>query len=62
MATNEFNERVGELGERERLSMLRTLDEFFARTPVNCTVDRELSDLRQARRAGGRRNDRRRDS
>jgi len=56
-AIHEFYDRIGKLSERERLSMLRTLDDFFAR-PASVdsgAVDRELRQLREARRSGGRR-------
>ena len=52
-----FYERIGKLSEHERLSKLRALDEFFARpAPADSSaVDRELRQLREARRSGGRR-------
>jgi len=55
-AIQEFYERIGRLSERERLSMLRTLDAFFAHRPPGGSraVDRELKELREARRSGGR--------
>ncbi|SPF53981.1 hypothetical protein SBA4_6000008 [Candidatus Sulfopaludibacter sp. SbA4] len=52
-----FYERIGKLSARERLSKLRALDEFFARpaSADSSAVDRELRQLREARRSGGRR-------
>jgi hypothetical protein len=52
----EFHERIGRLSERERTSMLRAFDELIPKIPGSpaAAVDRELSDLRQARRTGGR--------
>jgi len=52
----EFYEGIGRLSERERQAMLRTLDEYFA-GPVSRdarAVERELHELREARRSGGR--------
>lgn len=53
----EYSERIGRLSERERLAMLRVLDDYFARPGARDSraVDRELRALRAARRAGGRR-------
>ena len=52
----EFHDRIGRLSERERTSMLRAFDEFIPKIPTRQpeAVDRELSDLRKGRRAGGR--------
>ena len=52
----EFHDRIGRLSERERTSMLRAFDELIPKIPARPTeaVDRELSDVRRARRAGGR--------
>ena len=52
----DFYDRIGKLSERERRSALHVLDEFFAR-PASAdsrAVDRELRQLRAARRSGGR--------
>jgi len=56
-AVREFHERIGRLGERERLRMLRVFDEVVPRIPSRprAEVERELDDVRRARRAGGRR-------
>ena len=53
----EFYERMGRLRERERLGMLRAFDELVPKIPARPArdVDRELAELRKARRAGGRR-------
>ena len=52
----EFHERIGRLGERERVAMLRTFDDLVPKIPIRpeIDVDRELEDLRKARRVGGR--------
>lgn len=53
----EYHERIGRLGERERLRLLRTFDEVVPRIPPRAAadVDRELKAVRLARRSGGRR-------
>ena len=53
----DFSERIGQLSGRERAAMLRTLDEYFVRPKTRDSkgVDRELREIREARRAGGRR-------
>jgi hypothetical protein len=58
----EFHERIGRLSERERLAMLRALDEFIPKkSPRSPTeVEQELAELREARRSGGRRTTNRR--
>jgi Ribbon-helix-helix protein, copG family len=50
----EFYERVG---EREQLGMVRAFDELVPKIPARPVrdVDRELDELRKARRMGGRR-------
>ena len=55
-AIHEFHERIGRLGERERVAMLRTFDDLVPKIPIRpeIDVDRELEDLRKARRVGGR--------
>jgi hypothetical protein len=52
----EFHERIGRLSERERTSMLRAFDELIPKIPARpaTAVDRELADVRRARRTGGR--------
>ena len=56
-AVQEYYERIGRLSESERLRMLRVLDEIMARPPSRPAkdVDRELREIRRARRSGGRR-------
>ncbi len=56
-AIHDYHERIGKLGEGERLRLLRVVDEMIARPPSRpqAEVDRELRALRRARRAGGRR-------
>jgi len=53
----EFHDRIGRLSERERLRLLRAFDEFVPKIPVRSLagVERELADVRKARRQGGRR-------
>jgi hypothetical protein len=53
----EFHERIGRLSERERTAMLRAFDELIPKIPTRpaAAVERELSDLRRARRTSGRR-------
>jgi hypothetical protein len=55
-AIQEFHDRIGHLSERERLRLLRTFDEVVPRIPARSlrNVENELSALRRARRAGGR--------
>ena len=56
-AVQDYAARVGQLGERERLAMLRTFDAVVERIPPRPAreVDRELKELRAGRRRGGRR-------
>ena len=56
-AVHDYALRVGRLSERERLHALSTLDAIVARKPTRPTaeVDREIRDIRAARRSGGRR-------
>ena len=53
----EFHAHIGRLSERERTNMLRVFDELVPRIPARpaVAVERELSELRKARRNGGRR-------
>src|SRR5438128_561083 len=59
-AVHDYADRVGRLSERERLQMLAALDAIAARRPTRAAadVDRELRDIRAARRTGGRRHPR----
>jgi len=56
-AVRDYADRVGRLSEHERLSMLSALDAIVKRKPTRSTadVDRELREIRVARRSGGRR-------
>ena len=56
-AVQDYAARVGRLSEVERLRMLKTFDDVVGRIPVRPSreVDRELKELRDARRKGGRR-------
>ena len=56
-AVREYADRVGRLSEHERLRMLSALDAIVKRKPTRSTsdVDRELREIRVARRSGGRR-------
>jgi hypothetical protein len=56
-AIRDFAARTGRLGERERRRMLETFDRLVPKVPPRPLrdVERELADLRRARRAGGRR-------
>jgi len=60
-AIGEFHERLGRLSERERLRMLRAFDSLVPRIPTRTAAmaDREIAQLREARRSGGRRSGRR---
>jgi hypothetical protein len=55
-AIREYVERIGKLGDRERLRLLRVFDEVVDRIPPRpaAEVDRELRALRDARRGGRR--------
>ena len=54
----ELYERLGKLSERERLSKLRAFDKLVPEIPSRpaADVDRELAEIRDARRADGRPN------
>ena len=56
-AIQEFYDRIGRLSERERVSLLRTFDELVPKIPARSAaeVDRELAEIRSARKTGGRR-------
>ncbi len=56
-AIHDYSERTGQLRESERRRMLRAIDEMVARGPTRpqAEADRELRELRSARRSGGRR-------
>jgi hypothetical protein len=56
-AIADFHAKSDRLGEAERLQMLRVLDKMIARpaTRPNAETDRELGQIRAARRRWGRR-------
>lgn len=56
-AIRDFGDRTGRLSERERRRLLETFDRLVPAIPVRPLrdVERELAELRRARRAGGRR-------
>jgi hypothetical protein len=56
-AIRDFAERGGRLSERERRRMLETFDRLVPAIPMRPLrdVERELAELRRARRVGGRR-------
>jgi predicted transcriptional regulator len=55
-AIREFHARSDKLSEAERQRMMRVLKEFMAKPPTRsqAEVDRELRELRRARRSRGR--------
>ncbi len=55
-AIQDFSERVGRLSERERLRMLEVFDAVVAPLPSRsmARARREIEEIRQARRSGGR--------
>jgi hypothetical protein len=56
-AVLDFHARIGRLSEQERLRMLRVLDTLAPLVPKRSQkdVERELKEIRAARRSGGRR-------
>jgi predicted transcriptional regulator len=56
-AVAEYAARAGRLTEAERRIMLRAVDRIIGQPPTRpqADVDRELREIRRARRAGGRR-------
>lgn len=56
-AVMDFHARLGRLSEQERLRILRALDDLAPLVPhrTRADVDRELREIRVARRSGGRR-------
>ena len=57
-AIREFHAKSDRLSEAERIRMLRILDRIAAEPPTRsqAAVDRELREIRGARRSGGRLN------
>ena len=56
-AIRDFSDRAGRLSERERRRLLEAFDRLVPGIPARPLrdVERELADLRRARRTGGRR-------
>ena len=56
-AIREYGARTGRLSEEERRRMLRAIDAVLGTPPTRprTAVERELLDMRRARRGGGRR-------
>jgi predicted transcriptional regulator len=56
-AIREYGARAGRLSEEERRRMLRSIDAVLTQPPTRsvASVERELRDVRAARRRGGRR-------
>jgi metal-responsive CopG/Arc/MetJ family transcriptional regulator len=56
-AVIDYHARIGRLSEQERIKALRILADHLARPPERsqAETDRELQELRDARRRGGRR-------
>ena len=59
-AIRDFGDRAERLSERERRRMLEAFDRLVPKVPPRDPrdVDRELAELRRARRSGGRRSGR----
>jgi hypothetical protein len=57
-AIREYHARIGRLSEAERIRMLQLFDDIVPRVPSRplADVERELAEIRAARRAGSRRN------
>ncbi|MDA2939132.1 ribbon-helix-helix protein, CopG family [Acidobacteria bacterium AH-259-A15] len=56
-AIHDYSERIGRLSERERLRLLKAFDELVPAIPERpvSEVQKELREIRRARRGGGRR-------
>jgi len=56
-AIADYHERIGKLSETERLRLLKIMEEIMASPPTRPQeeVDREIAEIRAARRSGGRR-------
>ncbi|HXV60984.1 MAG TPA: ribbon-helix-helix protein, CopG family [Vicinamibacteria bacterium] len=56
-AIRDYSDRIGRLSEAERLALLERFDELVPRIPRRPLreVEKELDELREARRTGGRR-------
>jgi ribbon-helix-helix CopG family protein len=55
-AIQDFHDRLGRLSERERIRKLQLFDHWVPKIPFRAPeeTDRELRELRRARRGGGR--------
>ncbi len=55
-AIHDYHERIGRLSERERAHLLKVLDTMLPQVPARpqSAVRRELRQIREARKAGGR--------
>lgn len=55
-AIHDYHERIGRLSERERAHLLKVLDTMLPQVPERpqSAVRRELRQIREARKAGGR--------
>jgi len=55
-AIADYHERNGKLSETERLRLLKIMEEIMASPPTRPQeeVDREIAEIRAARRSGGR--------
>ena len=56
-AIADYHDRIGKLSEAERLRLLKVMEEIMASPPSRPQeeVDREIAEIRDARRRGGRR-------
>ena len=56
-AIADYHQRIGKLSEAERLRLLKILDEMASRPPTRpqAEVEREIAEIRDSRRTGGRR-------
>ena len=56
-AIADYHERIGQLSEAERRRLLSVMEEIMSRPPTRPQkeVDREIAEIRAARRRGGRR-------
>lgn len=55
-AIHDYADRIGKLSERERVRLLRILDEMAPKVPQRplVEVEAEIEEIRAARRGGGR--------
>ncbi|PYQ60819.1 MAG: hypothetical protein DMF58_06895 [Acidobacteria bacterium] len=56
-AIADYHERIGKLSETERLRLIKVMEEILASPPTRPQeeADREIAEIRAARRHGGRR-------